>query len=140
VGNTLLQVCLRLLKHRNNCDDDSAITFENTVKSDKKHGTLGKVKYLTCLTKKNNGKFDEGDQQHPYESDGSPVFDSDESSNESTTSGGSSSSNSPTESRVSFPSSGTKTNLDSNRRFKGWDTAQLETSTIYQTPFTVCQF
>lgn len=134
-----LLVCLRLLlKLRNNSDYDSAITFENTVKSDKKLGTIEKGKYLTCLIKKKNGKFDE----HPYESDGSPVFDSDESSNESTTSGGSSSSssNSPTESRVNFPSSGIKTSLDSNRRFKGWDfktgTAQLETSTIHQTPFT----
>ncbi|KAK2392129.1 hypothetical protein QL285_065522 [Trifolium repens] len=139
-----LSVSLRLLKHRS-CDDvEPTITFENTVKSDKKDSIVGKVNYLTCLTKKNNEKFDEGDE-NPYESDGSPVFESDDSSNESTTSNsGSSSSNSPKEPRVTFLSSDIKTSLDTlhrNRSFKGWknfktNTTKQQTFTTSQIPFT----
>jgi hypothetical protein len=146
--NTFYQVSLRLLKHRS-CDDvEPTITFENTVKSDKKDSIVGKVNYLTCLTKKNNEKFDEGDE-NPYESDGSPVFESDDSSNESTTSNsGSSSSNSPKEPRVTFLSSDIKTSLDTlhrNRSFKGWknfktNTTKQQIFTTSQTPFTVCKF
>lgn len=75
------KVSVRLLKQ-----GESPIAIE---KMRKKHGIIGQVKYLT---KKNNGKFDE--EKHPYESDSSPVFDSDDSSNDSTTSSGSCSSNS----------------------------------------------
>ncbi|CAK8568621.1 unnamed protein product [Lathyrus sativus] len=85
-----LSVCLRLC-------DSARTTFENTAKTDKKHGIIEKVKHLTCMTKKTNDtNFDS------YESDDSPVFDSDDSSNESTTSGGSSTSNSPKEPRITF--------------------------------------
>jgi hypothetical protein len=117
--------------------------------SDKKDSIVGKVNYLTCLTKKNNEKFDEGDE-NPYESDRSPVFESDDSSNESTTSNsGSSSSNSPKEPRVlTFLSSDIKTSLDTlhrNRSFKGWknfktNTTKQQIFTTSQTPFTVCKF
>ncbi|XP_058785882.1 uncharacterized protein LOC131660621 [Vicia villosa] len=95
-----LSVCLR------SCDS-ARTTFENTVKPDKKHGIIEKVKYLTCLTNKNNGiNFDS------FESDDSPVFDSDDSSNESTTSGGSSSSTSPKEPRITFLTSEKKPNFN----------------------------
>ncbi|KAJ1415936.1 hypothetical protein SESBI_17776 [Sesbania bispinosa] len=82
-----------------------------------------KVKYLTSLGKKNNGnKFDQTEQTSPYESDGSPVFDSDDSSNVSTTSSGSSKSDgggihNVDSSRLTFLTSGeTKTRLDTLQR------------------------
>lgn len=145
---------MRLLKLRNS-HDDSHGPFENLIKSEKKRGIIGKVKFLT---KKNNEKFDGAEQQpSPYESDGSPVFDSDGSSNESTTSSGSSSSGRihNIESRLengsgtltSLPQ--TKPRLDTvqrswshvswNRSFKRWsfktNTTKQETSTIHSAPF-----
>ncbi|KAL5074336.1 hypothetical protein RYX36_013320, partial [Vicia faba] len=106
-----LSVCLRLC-------DSARTTFENTVKSDKKHGIIEKVKYLTCLTNKNSGtNFDS------YESDYSPVFDSDDSSNECTTSSGSSSSNSPKEARITFLTSKKNTNSNTLQGNAGkWET------------------
>ncbi|XP_027356402.1 uncharacterized protein LOC113865828 [Abrus precatorius] len=149
-----LLVSMRLLKLRDS-NDDSATTgpFENWVEPEKKHGIIGKVKCLTSLGKKNNGKFDEAEQTSPYESDGSPVFDSDDSSNESTTSSGSSKSSGihNAGSRLTigserFTSSETKSCLDTvqrswsqlshNRSFKEWknpktSTNRLETQTTY---------
>ncbi|OIV97736.1 hypothetical protein TanjilG_12493 [Lupinus angustifolius] len=81
-----LSVSLKLSKVGNS-EDDPQGSFGNLVKSEKKGGFIGKVKFFTNLTKKNNGKFH---QLSPYESDDSPVFDSDDSPNYSTTSSGSS--------------------------------------------------
>ncbi|KAK7283087.1 hypothetical protein RIF29_12361 [Crotalaria pallida] len=89
-----LTVSMKLLK-LGNSHDDSQGPFENLVGSEKKRGIIGKVKFFTNLNltkKNNNGKVDHSGQLSPYESDGSPVFDSDDSSNDSTTSSGSSSS------------------------------------------------
>ncbi|XP_061341050.1 uncharacterized protein LOC133287447 [Gastrolobium bilobum] len=153
-----LSVSGRLLKLRNSHDDDSPGHFESLVQSQKKHGIIGRVKkYLASLTKKNNDKFDHAEQPSPYESDGSPVFDSDDSSNESTTSSGSGSGgygrNHNAGLRLTigserFTSSGTKTRLDTvqknwsqlplNRSFKGWnfktDTSKQETLTTHSGP------
>lgn len=156
MGNTFWQVSLRLLKLRSS-DDDLPEPFENSVQSHKKNGIIGKVKYLTSGAKKTNGKFDEAER--PYDdSDGSPVFDSDDSLNESTTSSGSDSISKNSgniynaeSSRLALPSSETRTRLDTlqrswsqssrNRSFKGWtNTSKQETLTTYQGPFTVCNF
>lgn len=145
---------MRLLKLRDSNGGDSLEPFENTMKSNKTHEIKGKVKYLTCLPKKSNGKLNQG--ASPYESDDSHVFDSDESSNESTTSSGSSTSNSSgiynTKSKVLVPSSETMTHLGTlqrswsqlsrNRSFKGWNfntnTIKQATFTTHQAPFRVC--
>lgn len=148
-----LSVSLRLLKLRD-CNDESQEAFEKrTMKSNKKHEIKGKVKYLTCMPKKHNGKFNEGES--PYESDESHVFDSDESSNESTTSSGSSTSNTSgiynTKSKLMVPTSETMPHLGTlqrswsqfsrNRSFKGWNfntntLKQATLTTTHQPPFT----
>lgn len=134
---------------------DSLESFENTMKSNKKDEITGKVKYLTCLPKKHNGKLNQGGS--PYESDDdSHVFDSDESSNESTTSSGSSTSNNSgfynTKSKVMVPTSEAMSHLGTlqrswsqlswNRSFKGWNfntnTIKQATLTTHQAPFMVC--
>ncbi|KAK7351383.1 hypothetical protein VNO77_10793 [Canavalia gladiata] len=136
-----LLVSVRLLKLRDSNDDSASRgPIENRVRSEKKQGIMGKVKSLKGLEKKNNGKFDEGEQASPYESDGSPVFDSDDSSNESTISSGSSNNSGGINNEGSrlannvserFTSSVTETHLDTvqrswsqssrNTTFKGWN-------------------
>ncbi|KAK7311879.1 hypothetical protein RJT34_10325 [Clitoria ternatea] len=134
-----LSVSMKLLKVRD-CDDDDSL--ENRVESEKKRGIIGKMKYLTGLGKKNNDKFDESEQVSPYDSDGSPVFDSDDLSNESTTSSGSSKSGEihNAGSHQRFTSSNTKTHLDTVQR--SWSrntsfntpTVKQETQTTYHGP------
>ncbi|RDX65724.1 hypothetical protein CR513_55594, partial [Mucuna pruriens] len=86
-----LLVSLRLLKLRNcNGESVSAGPAENRIQSEKKRGVIEKVKYLTRSGKINSGKFDEAERTSNCDSDSSPVFDSDDSSNGSTTSSGSS--------------------------------------------------
>ncbi|KAE9603705.1 hypothetical protein Lalb_Chr11g0063711 [Lupinus albus] len=130
------------------------------VKSEKKRGIIGKVKFFTNLTKKNNEKFDE---LSPYESDESPIFDSDDSPNDSTTSSGSGSGSSNGSCRIihkrgsrltkgseRFMSSlQTKTPLDTvqwnwpylpwNRSFNKWSfkttTTKQQTLTTHSSPF-----
>lgn len=142
-----LLVCMRLMKL-----DDLQGPFENSIHSEKKSGIIGKLKSLTCLGRKNNVKVDQSEQPSPYESYSSPVFYSDDSSNESTASSNSSKSDGfhNSESRLGFRSSGTKTPLDTsqsnwsymsrNRSFKGWNTktdaSKQETSTTDPCPLT----
>lgn len=155
VNGLIIEASLLVSMRLRSCDDD--LPFENWVKSEKKRGIIGKVKYLTSLGKKNNGnKFDQTEQTSPYESDGSPVFDSDDSSNVSTTSSGSSKSDGGgihnlESSRLTFLTTGeTKTRLDTLQRsrsqlsrkqenFKGCNfktpTSQQETLTTYPCPF-----
>ena len=134
------------MKLRNSHDDSATKT----------PGIIGRVKNLTSLTnKEKNKKFDQAEQPSPYESDGSPVFDSDDSSNGSSTSSGSSSSSGRTHNAGSerFTSSETKTRLDNtvsrswsqlsrNRSFKGLSfkttTTKRESSITHSSPFTVC--
>ncbi|KAL1301063.1 uncharacterized protein [Arachis hypogaea] len=90
-----LSVSMKLMKMKNS-EDDSARPIKNSVEP-KRHAIIERVKYLTSLTNRGkNGKLHHTgigtEQTSPYESDGSPVFDSDDSS-ESTSSSGSSGSN-----------------------------------------------
>ncbi|TKY74734.1 hypothetical protein E2542_SST03497 [Spatholobus suberectus] len=150
-----LLVSMRLLKLRDsNGDSASAGRFENRVQSQKKRGIMETVMYLTSLGKKNNSKFDESEQTSPYDSDSSPVFDSDDSSNESSTSSGSSKSGGIHNARSPlgngserFTTSETKTRsslsqLPRNRSLNGWNfktaTNKQETPTSSSAPFTVC--
>lgn len=133
----------------------STRSFENRIQTEKKDGIVEKVKYLTSLGKKNNDKFDESNQTSPYESDSSPVFDSDDSSNESTTSSGSSSKSDGIHNARSTLSNGsemftsleTRTHLSlsqlpRNRSLNGWNfktsTNKQETVTSNSGHFTVC--
>lgn len=146
-----LLVSLKLLKLRDsNGDSTSATPLENRVKSQKKRGIIEKVLYLTSLGKKNNGKFDEAEETSPYESDSSPVFDSDDS-NKSSTSSGSSKSGGIHNARLTLTdrserltSSETKTRLSSsqlprNRSLNGWNirttTNKQENIASYPSPF-----
>ncbi|CAL0305717.1 unnamed protein product [Lupinus luteus] len=62
-----LSVSLKLSKVLNSHDNPQG-PFGNLVKSEKKNGIIGKVKFFTNLAKKNNGKLH---QLSPYESDDS---------------------------------------------------------------------
>jgi len=143
------QVSLRLLKLKDsNSKGDSVIArpFENSVQPKKKHGIIEKVKHFTSLGKKNNDKIDESKQTSPCDSDRSPIFDSDDSSNDSNTSSGSSNSGThskrPTLTSERFTSSERKTHLQRNRSLNERNfktpTDKQQTQTSYPGPFTVC--
>lgn len=133
---------MRLLKLRDSNGGDSSGPSENLVQSEpeKKRGIIEKVKHLTSLGKKNNAKLDELEQTSPYDSDRSPVFDSDDSYDSTTSSGSSSNSGGIPNARStlsngseSFTTSETaKTRLSHLPRNRS-----LNTQTSYPAPFTV---
>ncbi|KAL2346709.1 hypothetical protein Fmac_000709 [Flemingia macrophylla] len=140
-------VSLKLLKLRDsNGNSASTKSSENRVKLEKKRGIIEKVMCLTRLGKKNNGKFDEAEETSPYESDSSPVFDSDDS-NQSSTSSGSSKSDGIHNTRLTLTyrserlkNSETATRLSSsqlprNRSLNGWNS---KTTTNKQDTITSC--
>lgn len=133
---------------------DSSGPSENLVQSEpeKKRGIIEKVKHLTSLGKKNNAKLDELEQTSPYDSDRSPVFDSDDSY-DSTTSSGSSSNSGGIHNPRSTLSNGSErfttsdtaktrlSHLPRNISLNGWNyktpTNEQRTQTSYPGPITV---
>ncbi|CAJ1973713.1 unnamed protein product [Sphenostylis stenocarpa] len=143
-----LLVSLRLLKLRDsNSKDDPVLArpFENSAQQEKKHGIIEKVKHLTSLGMKNNDKIDESKQSSPYDSDRSPMLDSDDSSNDSNTSSGRNNNRTHntqstfTNGSERLKTSRTKTDLQRNRSTDEWNfktSIKQQIQTSYPGPFT----
>lgn len=143
---------MRLLKLRDSNGDSAGPFGKNWVQSEKKRGIIKEVKYLASLGKKNKGKFDESEQTSPHDSDRSPVFDSDDSY-DSTTSSGSSSNSGGIHNPRSTLSNGSESfttsetaktrlsHLPRNISLNGWNyktpTNEQRTQTSYPGPITV---